>query len=173
MSFHVRRKDKEITDERTLKAIFKTGKYMTIALSMDNKPYLVSLNYGYDEENYCLYFHCAKEGRKMQYLASNDEVWGEILLDYGYREGECAYSYASIHFSGKVSLIDDLESKRKAVECMIRHVDRNPETLLSTLDTHRLQNTTVGKIDLRFVSGKKSKDVRIEPAISIDFHQTN
>jgi nitroimidazol reductase NimA-like FMN-containing flavoprotein (pyridoxamine 5'-phosphate oxidase superfamily) len=54
MTFHLRRKDKEITDVNTLKKILKTTKYITIALSADNQPYLVSLSHGYDEEHNCL-----------------------------------------------------------------------------------------------------------------------
>ena len=64
MSFHVRRKDREITDTAALKEVLKSTKYVTIALCMDNEPYLVSLSHGYDETRNCLYFHCANEGKK-------------------------------------------------------------------------------------------------------------
>ncbi len=59
MSFHVRRKDQEITDSDELKKILKSTKYVTIAFCMENEPYLVSLSHGYDEKRNCLYFHCA------------------------------------------------------------------------------------------------------------------
>jgi len=50
MRYHVRRKDKEITDEADLKKMLKSAKYVTLAMSMNNEPYLVSLSHGYDEE---------------------------------------------------------------------------------------------------------------------------
>jgi len=161
MSFHLRRKDKEVTDERLMKKILKTTKYVTIALSMNNEPYLVSLSHGYDEKKNCVYFHCAKEGKKLQYLSSNDTVWGQALLDYGYSEGECTYLYASVHFSGKVTMLENLEEKREALACMIRQIDKNPETLITDLRPERLRNTVVGRIDVAYMSGKKSKEVTI------------
>src|SRR4030042_5362153 len=157
MTFHLRRKDKEITDESLLKKILRTAKYVTIALSMHNQPYLVSLSHGYDEKKNCLYFHCAKEGKKLQYLSSNDTVWGQALLDYGYSKGECTYLYASVHFTGKVTILESLEEKREALACMIRQIDKNPEILITDLRPERLRNTVVGRIDVAYMSGKKSK----------------
>jgi len=161
MSFHLRRKDKEIADERLLKKILRTAKYVTIALSMNDEPYLVSLSHGYDENKNCLFFHCAREGKKLQYLRSNNTVWGQALLDYGYSEGECTYLYASVHFSGKVTMLENLEEKREALACMIRQIDKNPETLITDLRPERLRNTVVGRIDVAYMSGKKSKEVTI------------
>ena len=133
MTYHLRRKDLEITDERVLKKILRSTKYVTLALSIDNQPYLVSLSHGYDENRNCIYFHCATEGKKLDYLETNNVVWGQALLDYGYSEGECDYRYASVHFSGKVTFIDKLDEKRLAMKCMIRHLDRNPKALISRL----------------------------------------
>jgi nitroimidazol reductase NimA-like FMN-containing flavoprotein (pyridoxamine 5'-phosphate oxidase superfamily) len=161
MSFHLRRKDKEIADERLLKKILKTAKYVTIALSMNGEPYLVSISHGYDENKNCLFFHCAREGKKLQYLRSNNTVWGQALLDYGYSEGECTYLYASVHFTGKVTMLENLEEKREALACMIRQIDKNPEILITDLRPERLRNTVVGRIDVAYMSGKKSKEVTI------------
>ncbi len=162
MTYHLRRKDLEITDERVLKKILKSTKYVTLALSIDNQPYLVSLSHGYDENRNCIYFHCATEGKKLDYLKTNNVVWGQALLDYGYSEGECDHRYASVHFSGKVTFIDKLDEKRLAMKCMIRHLDRNPEALiLRLLDSEELKSTIVGRVDIEYMSGKKSEKVDI------------
>lgn len=161
MSFHVRRKDKEITNEPLLKKILKSATYVTIALSMDNQPYLVSLNHGYDEVQNCIYFHCALEGKKLGYLETNNNVWGQALLDYGYSQGKCTHLYASVHFSGKVTFLTDLDAKRQAIECMIRQLDKNPESLITNLNFDQLKNTVIGRIDINYMSGKKSKEVTV------------
>jgi len=82
-------------------------------------------------------------------------------LDYGYSEGECTYLYASVHFSGKVTMLENLEEKREALACMIRQIDKNPEILITDLRPERLRNTVVGRIDVAYMSGKKSKEVTI------------
>jgi nitroimidazol reductase NimA-like FMN-containing flavoprotein (pyridoxamine 5'-phosphate oxidase superfamily) len=162
MTFHVRRADKEITEERLLKKILRNSTYITIALSNRNQPYLVSLSHGYDKERNCLYFHCAREGKKLRYLKSNNVVWGQALLDYGYSEGsECTHLYASVHFSGKVTMIEDLKEKRQAMECMINQLGKNPGALTANLNLERLKNTTMCRIDIGYMSGKKSKEVTI------------
>jgi nitroimidazol reductase NimA-like FMN-containing flavoprotein (pyridoxamine 5'-phosphate oxidase superfamily) len=72
--YHVRLKEKEIMDQVLLKRILQTTQYVTIAMSRDDIPYLVSLSHGYDEAQHYLYFHCAKEGKKLEYLSSNNIV---------------------------------------------------------------------------------------------------
>jgi len=157
----VKRKDKEITDVRVLKKILKDTKYITLALSKDDVPYLVSLSHGYDEGRNCLYFHCAEAGKKLDYIRSNNVVWGQALLDYGYAEGKCDHLYASVHFKGKVAFIDDVEEKRLAMECMMNQLDRKPGKLVPGIDVERLKGTTMGRIDVEYMSGKKSKEVTV------------
>lgn len=161
MSYHVKRKDKEIADIAVLKRILRDTKYITLALSKDNEPYLVSLSHGYDEGRNCIYFHCATVGKKLDYLRSNNVVWGQALLDYGYVEGKCDHLYASVHFRGKASFVDDLEEKRSAIECMMKQLDRKPGDLITGLDIERLKGTIICRIDIDGMSGKKSKQVNI------------
>jgi nitroimidazol reductase NimA-like FMN-containing flavoprotein (pyridoxamine 5'-phosphate oxidase superfamily) len=161
MSYHIRRKDKEITNVTVLKKILRSTKYITIALSMHNQPYLVTLSHGYDEKQNCIFFHCATEGKKLDYLKSNSAIWGQAILDYGYSEGKCTHLYASVHFSGKVELIDTLEEKKKAMKCMIRQLDKEPESLITRLNSARLNETVIGRINIDFLSGKKSKEIAV------------
>lgn len=157
----MRCKDKQITDASLLKKILKSTKYVTIALCMGNQPYLVSLSHGYDEKRNCIYFHCAKEGKKLAYLKANNVIWGQALLDFGYAEGECTHLYASVHFLGKVTFIEKHDEKRQAIECMIKQLDKDPEALLAKLRPEKLDSTTIGRIDIDYMSGKKSKEVTV------------
>jgi len=162
--YHIRRKEKEISEVDVLKKILKSAKLMTIALSMKDQPYLVTLDYGYDENRGMIYFHCADEGKKLDYLEANATVWGQVMLDYGYVEGECNHLFATVHFQGKVTLLQDAKEKRKALECMIRQLDKSPEPLLaktSKIDVDRLKRTAIGRIDVSYMSGKKSSEVTI------------
>jgi len=104
MSFHVRRKELEITDSNELRQVLKTTKYVTVALCMQDEPYLVSLSHGYDQAKNCLYFHWAPEGKKLIYAKANSRVWGQAVLDFGVTD-ECDYTYTSVHFQGTLCLI--------------------------------------------------------------------
>ena len=154
MSFHVRRKDREVTDSDALKKVLKSTKYVTIALCVNDEPYLVSLSHGYDEPRNCLYFHCADEGKKLVYLKANSKVWGQAVQDYGVTD-ECDYAYTSVHFKGTVSLIEDLREKQHAMEVMVRQLSENPEEKLAKIKTEKLAKTTMGRIDVSYMTGKK------------------
>jgi nitroimidazol reductase NimA-like FMN-containing flavoprotein (pyridoxamine 5'-phosphate oxidase superfamily) len=154
MSFHVRRKDREVTDSDALKAVLKTTKYVTIALCMNNEPYLVSLSHGYDEKRNCLYFHCADEGKKLVYMKANSKVWGQAVLDYGVTD-ECDYAYKSVHFKGTMSMIDDLSEKQHAMEVLVRQLSETPEEKLAKIKPEKLAKTAMGKIDITYMSGKQ------------------
>jgi nitroimidazol reductase NimA-like FMN-containing flavoprotein (pyridoxamine 5'-phosphate oxidase superfamily) len=154
MSFHARRKDREITESQALKKVLRSTKYVTIAMCMDNEPYLVSLSHGYDEAQNCLYFHCADEGKKLVYLKANSRVWGQAVLDYGVTD-ECDYAYTSVHFRGTVSLIDDLREKQHGMEVMVRQLSEKPEEKLAKIKPEKLAKTTMGRIDVSCITGKK------------------
>jgi nitroimidazol reductase NimA-like FMN-containing flavoprotein (pyridoxamine 5'-phosphate oxidase superfamily) len=154
MSFHVRRKEREITDKEELHNVLKHTNYITIALCRNNEPYIVALNHGYDQEKNCLYFHCAPEGKKLVYAKANPKVWGQAVLDFGVTD-ECDYSYTCVHFSGNLSLVSDLSEKTHAMEILVRQVALNPESKLAKIKPEKLDKTTMGKIDIAYMSGKK------------------
>jgi len=154
MSFHVRRKDREITDFAALRGVLKSTKYVTVALCMDDEPYLVPLSHGYDEKRNCLYFHCADEGKKLVYLKVNNRVWGQAVEDYGVTD-ECDYAYKSVHFKGTMSLIDDSSEKQHAMNVLVRQLSETPEKKLAKIKPEKLAETTMGKIEITYMSGKQ------------------
>src|SRR4030067_1834192 len=161
MSFHVRRKDREITDPEALKNVLKSTKYVTIALCMDNEPYLVSLSHGYDEQKNCIYCPCANEGKKLVYAKSNNKVWGQAVQDYGVTD-ECDYAYTSVHFSGRLVMVDELSEKQHAIEVMVRQLSSNPEVKLAKIKPEKLAATTMGRIDVKYMTGKQHLNPKVK-----------
>lgn len=155
MAYHMRRSDKEIKDPDALKRILKSTKYVTIALSKDNQPYLVTLSHGYDEKRNSIYFHCAAEGKKIDYINANNKVWGQAFIDHGYDEGQCNHLFSSVHFSGKVTFIEKPEEKVKAMQCMMKQLEKNPEPMIAKLNVEKLKNARMGRIDIDYMSGKQ------------------
>ena len=157
-TFHIRRKEREITDIGELRRILKKTSYVTIALCMNNEPYLVSINHGYDEVNNCLYFHCASEGKKLVYAKANNQVWGQAVLDF-FITDECDYSYTSVHFSGTFQLVSTPEEKQHAMEVLVRQVALNPELKLAKINPVKLESTTMVRISINYLSGKKHQAI--------------
>ena len=126
----IRRKDKAITDIHEMRQILRAARYVTLAMCLNDEPYLVSLSHGYDEERNCIYFHCAKEGKKIDILKANNLVWGQAIVDHGYVQGACDHLYATTQFRGRVTFVEDIEEKGHALRVMIQSLDDKPEEII-------------------------------------------
>ncbi len=158
----MRRKDKEIADPSEVKSILHEVKYVTVAMCQNNEPYLATLSSGFDEPNNCIYFHCAREGKKITILEANDRVWGQALIDRGYVQGSCDHLFATAQFSGRVTFVEDVAEKEHALKVMIRSLDDNPEEVIKKqVLPASVQKIKIGRIDIDFLSGKKAEKVII------------
>ena len=158
----IRRKEKEIKSKDELINILKNTKYITIAMCENNIPYLVTLTHGYDIEKNVIYFHCAKEGKKIDILRKNNLVWGQALVDKGYIAGKCNQLYATAQFYGTVTFIDDLKEKKHALETMIKQQEKVPiDVMKKQITEDYVKKVNIGRIDISYLSGKKSDEVII------------
>jgi nitroimidazol reductase NimA-like FMN-containing flavoprotein (pyridoxamine 5'-phosphate oxidase superfamily) len=158
----IRRKEKEITDKNEMLAILEEAKYVVIAMCKDNEPYLATVSHGLDRKQDCIYFHCAKEGKKIDILSKHNKVWGQALLDKGYIQGSCDQLYATTQFMGRVTFIDDMKEKRHALEVMIMALENDPKKVMDNQVTDEsVKRVQIGRIDLDYMSGKKSEKVII------------
>jgi nitroimidazol reductase NimA-like FMN-containing flavoprotein (pyridoxamine 5'-phosphate oxidase superfamily) len=158
----IRRNEKEISDINEMVAILDEAKYVVVAMCKDDEPYLATLSHGYDRERNCIYFHCAKEGKKVDILKEQNKVWGQALMDKGYVQGSCDHLYATTQFMGRVTFVEDRDEKRQALEVMINALDDDPQKLLDTQLTEKsIQGVEIGRIDIEYMSGKKSEKVII------------
>ena len=123
----MRRHDREITDAATIERILTQGKYVTIALADADEPYAVTLSYGYEPDTKCLYFHAAREGRKMDIIAKNPRACATIVCDSGYNQGECEHPFESVVMFGTMRRLDEDAEKRHAIHVLVRHLEDDPE----------------------------------------------
>lgn len=120
----MRRKDREVSDILTLTNILSTCKTASIAMIDGDMPYVVPLSYGYEikEDSLILYFHCAREGRKLNILQANNKV-SFTIFDEGeplHADIPCnaGYYYSSIIGNGTVEFIENKAEKRHGLSRM-------------------------------------------------------
>jgi nitroimidazol reductase NimA-like FMN-containing flavoprotein (pyridoxamine 5'-phosphate oxidase superfamily) len=153
--FHFRRPEKMMTAEADMLAVIAAQMVMTLALCQDNQPYLATVDYAYDADRRCFYFHSADHGKKIDYLAANPAVWGQVLDDRGPIPGQCDHAYRSVQFAGKAHLVEDLDEKRHALGLMIDRYEPDPEPVRQRLLVpKRIDTVTVGRIDVTTMTGK-------------------
>ena len=155
-SYHMRRTEKQITDAVEFEAVLKNGTYTTVALCRGEEPYLVTMNYGYDEERNALYFHCAREGQKIDFIVANSRVCATVVEDHGYRMGECDHAYRSLVIRGRMVVVEGLAEKKHALETMLFHLEDDPDVVrqrqLKNEDAYR--NVGILRLDVEHVTGK-------------------
>lgn len=123
----MRRKDREVTDIIRVREILDICKVCRLGFVDEDGVYVVPLNFGYCFENdrLILYFHGAKEGRKIELAKEKPTVGIEMDYEYGLEEGKtpCQYSYrfASIIGNGRAELVEESEEKIKALEIIMKH----------------------------------------------------
>lgn len=123
----MRRKDREVNEINELLPIIDQCKTCRIAMQDNAGIYIVPLNFGYIYENnqLVLYFHSAKEGRKISTLKENSDVCFEMDCEHRLITGDtaCKYSYSfkSIIGKGTAVFIDDAEEKKSALSILMKH----------------------------------------------------
>jgi len=154
----MRKVEKEIKNKKYLIEILKSGKFTTISMCKENESYLVTLSYGYDESKHALYFHCAKEGQKIDFIQANPYVCGTIIEDNGYKDG-CGQAFRSIIFRGKMVIIEELEEKKYGFNILINQLETDPIPIKNKFlkKDSTYENSGMLRLDLTDISGKEEK----------------
>ena len=72
----MRRKDREVQERESIEEIIRGCQVCRLGLAKDNAPYVVPVSFGYDGE--ALYFHSARQGKKIDYINANASVCFEF-----------------------------------------------------------------------------------------------
>ncbi len=156
-TYHLRRPEQAIADPAEMQAIIESQKYMTLALCRENEPYLVTVNYAYDADERCFFLHCAPRGKKMDYWRANPVVWGQVMSDDGYCDGECNHAYRSVHFRGLVEFVEEREAKKQALYRLIDRLESDPGATRQRLVNDRsVDCVAVVRVRVVEMSGKRN-----------------
>ncbi|MHC4557640.1 MAG: pyridoxamine 5'-phosphate oxidase family protein [Planctomycetota bacterium] len=151
----MRREEKEINNIATIEGIIRKARVCRLALSENGRPYIVPLCFGYKDNN--LYFHCASEGKKLDIIKKNNNVCFEVDIDLELVKSKtaCGYNmkYQSVIGFGKAELLDDIESKRKALDIIMQNY--SDESFEYPVEA--VKNTvTIIRVKVESMTGKKS-----------------
>lgn len=91
-----------------------------------NKPYIVTLSYGYDSKTNSLYFHCSPQGLKLDFIKANSLVCATVIEDGGYVVDECGHNYRIVVFWGKMKIVPDNDEKKHGMKVLLNHLENKP-----------------------------------------------
>ena len=149
----MRRKNQQLPDEMC-SSILKKAHTGTLALiDEDNFPYALPINYAF--ENNPFYFHCAPEGHKLQAIRHcNKASYCEIDKDEIVPE-KFTTAYRSVIVFGEIQIIEEVSTKRKALELLGRKYSPGLEQSLQEEINRAFDRTCVIELKIEQMTGKQ------------------
>jgi len=138
-------------------AILIEGQVGYLALSRGNQPYLVPLNFLYEDG--FIYFHCALRGRKIDYIRANPRVCFQTGETGGLIAGDnpCShnYHYRSVIIEGTLEEVVDSFEKEKILRLLTAKYS-SAKMAAGKIKANRIVSTGVYRIIPSSISGKRN-----------------
>jgi uncharacterized protein len=148
--------DKSRLSEAEIDAILKGGQVGYLALAKEEQPYLVPLNFLFESGS--IYFHCAPEGRKIDYIRANPKACFQTGETGGLISGDnpCShnYRYRSVIVEGRVEEVVGSVEKEKILR-LITAKYTSEQMAEGEISAKRVSTTGVYRIIPSHISGKK------------------
>lgn len=107
----MRRFKQQLTDEECIEVLKNEPRGILSMLDENGYPYGIPLNHLYCEEDGKIYFHGAKEGKKIDCILKHDKV-SHCVYDRGFRRsGEWALNIKSVVVFGRIKTVEDKEKR--------------------------------------------------------------
>lgn len=157
----MRKSDREITDvQEKFAALLRCG-FLTLAIGGGNAPYCLPLNFGAElqGENLVLYFHCAKEGTKLDLLRKNPRVGfsaANMLRVFCKGAPPCGYTadYESICGTGRAEIVEGEAERLHGLQVLMSHYSAE-EFSADSFSPHALSLTCVVRVMADSWTGKR------------------
>jgi len=119
----------------------------------DGYPYGLPINYWYNEENGCLYFHSGRAGHKVDAIAADNKV-SFCVYDEGFRkEGEWALNISSVIVFGKLHIVEDGEKAMEIYRRLSLKFTKDREYIESEIEKYA-RNTLCYELRPEHITGK-------------------
>ena len=155
----MRRSDREITDIRSILGILDRCDICRIALCDNNVPYVIALNYGVEVNSgaVSVYFHCAREGRKLDIIGRNNHACLEADRMLGLVDAEkaCGFTakYESVMAFGRIFIVGDNSEKAHGLGVLMKKYAPSREF---SFFGSELNSVTVLRMDVESITGKSN-----------------
>lgn len=144
-----------IEDRKEIDEIIRTCKTCYFAMSVDDKPYVLPLNFALEGDTVIL--HSAMEGRMWETIKTNPQVcinWtlGEDLAWQDVRVG-CSYRVKSksVNVEGQVEFIDDFDEKYRCLGLIMKQYSDKE----FKFGTPAVKNVGLFKVHIENITGKE------------------
>lgn len=149
----MRRFKQQISEEECIAVLKEEPRGVLSVLGDDGYPYGIPLDHWYCEEDGKLYFHCAREGHKLDAVSKCDKV-SYCVMDKGFRkDGDWALNIKSVIVFGRMKIVPDEEKKREICTNLCRKFSDDEDYLQKEL-THAFPRVCCLELTPEHMTGK-------------------
>lgn len=154
----MRRKDREVVGLENILDILKRCDFLHLGLCNDNKPYIVPMNFGFENNDgkIFIYLHGAKEGKKHDMILKNSNICFDAVCSYKTLESDeaCKWSaqYQSVIGEGIISIVENDDEKIKGMDCIMKHYGFKGKP---AYQAQALAAVRILKIEVASITGKQ------------------
>lgn len=149
----MRRFKQMISEEECDKVLTEQPRGVLSMIGDGGYPYGVPLDHWYCKEDGKLYFHCAKEGHKLDAITDCDKV-SYCVMDEGFRkEGDWALNIRSVVLFGRIKQVTDLEKTKWICTNLLKKFSDDEEYLQHELK-HALPRVLCLELTVEHMTGK-------------------
>ena len=148
----MRKAEREVKDFKLVEALLQRAEYVHLAMWDGASPYVVPVSFGYKDR--ALYFHSSFDGKKAECLRACDQVSFDAVVEYELSRQlkACGFTshYKSVVGRGRISIVEDLHEKVRALDIIMAHYDAPQGKYEETI----LARTCVVRVDVEELTGK-------------------
>ena len=156
----MRRRDREIKEFDEIVKIIKKCDSLVLGLNDEGYPYLVPLNFGMDIEDgqLYLYFHCAKEGKKLDLIQKDNRATFEMDCNHNFilyeERMSCTMGYESVIGQGIIEIVAE-DKKYDTLKILMRQYHAED----FQFNTDMIKVTTLLRLKVEQLTGKRRNNI--------------
>ena len=153
----MRRKDREVPTHAKILNILRRSNTIHVGMYGEKFPYIVPVSFGMEvvDDKPVVYFHCAKQGLKTEYISKNKNVCVEAdtFLKVQKTEHGITTRYESIIGFGRCEEVESQEGILKGLKLILQHYGYGDYRLDGCKG---IENVKMYRITLEKITGKSN-----------------
>ncbi|MBR6619964.1 MAG: pyridoxamine 5'-phosphate oxidase family protein [Clostridia bacterium] len=151
------RKNKQLSNDDCINILIKEKRGVLSVNGDEGYPYGMPMNHFYNEADGCIYFHCGKNGHRLDSLKANNKV-SFCVYDEGCKnDGEWALNIKSVIVFGTTEIIDDIAVIIDISEKLSRKFTDDTEYIETEIRNYA-KNTLLIRLTPEHICGKAIKE---------------
>jgi len=159
--FREMRRGKQALPDEEAREILYSATSGVLALSGDDDyPYALPISYFYDGNK--LYFHCAKEGHKIDAIKRNDKASFCVIAQDDVSPEEYTTHFKSVIVFGRISIIEDELQKLFAIRKLAeKYAPDDTKERRDGMINKEWAGLCMLQMDIEHISGKEARELKM------------